>query len=251
MLSGLPVLKLRPSLGVEPGTTASILPMADKYGPSLTRAAVLEGMDTAQVLERFGAAVWNAGSYDPDLNLVYYGVGQTYDAATLLQPHDKKGESADGLYTNSTLALDPDTGKLAWHYQTTPHDHWDFDAVQKLVMADLTLGGRSRQLIGSGLDVARPPQHRGGAIDRRDARIALEPESQLLQRTQEIRIQRVPRGSLQPQFDDIERVRFLEVARILRHAFAGVDIGQHVHFKGKGRHHAGNAEQRGRSAQHQ
>jgi alcohol dehydrogenase (cytochrome c) len=104
----------------------------------------------APVDERFGAAVWNAGSYDPDLNLVYYGVGQTYDAATLLQAHASKGESADGLYTNSTLALDPDTGKLAWHYQHFSRDVWDYDWTFDRSLIELKVGGKMRKLSVTG-----------------------------------------------------------------------------------------------------
>ena len=100
----------------------------------------------APVEERFGASVWNAGSYDPDLNLVYFGVGQTYDAATLLQAHDKKGESADALYTNSTLALDPDTGRLAWHYQHFNRDVWDYDWTFERSLVELNIGGASRKV---------------------------------------------------------------------------------------------------------
>ena len=90
--------------------------------------------------------MWNAGSYDPDLNLVYIGVGQTYDAATLLQPVGQKGESADGLYTNATLALDPDTGRLVWHYQHFNRDIWDLDWSFERVLVDLPTGGKSRKL---------------------------------------------------------------------------------------------------------
>jgi alcohol dehydrogenase (cytochrome c) len=100
----------------------------------------------APVDERFGGSVWNAGSYDPDLNLVYIGVAQTYDAGTLLLPHPQKGESADGLYTNSTLALDPDTGKLVWHYQHFNRDVWDLDWAFERVLVDLPVGGATRKL---------------------------------------------------------------------------------------------------------
>ena len=79
--------------------------------------------------ERFGGGVWTAGSYDPDLNLVYFGVGQTYDAATLLEPRDGKVGPNDALYTDSTLALDADTGKLKWHFQHVHRDVWDLDWV--------------------------------------------------------------------------------------------------------------------------
>ena len=96
--------------------------------------------------ERFGGSVWNAGSYDPDLNLVYIGVAQTYDAGTLLLPHAQKGESADGLYTNSTLALDPDTGKLVWHYQHFNRDVWDLDWAFERVLVDLPVAGKMRKM---------------------------------------------------------------------------------------------------------
>jgi alcohol dehydrogenase (cytochrome c) len=100
----------------------------------------------APVDERFGGSVWNAGSYDPALNLVYIGVGQTYDAATLLQPRAQKGQSADGLYTDSTLALDPDTGRLVWYYQHFNREIWDYDWSFERVLVDLPVGGRERKL---------------------------------------------------------------------------------------------------------
>ncbi len=81
-------------------------------------------------------------------------------------------------------------------------------------------GRRCRQLIGSGFDIARPAQHRRRTVDRGDARIALEPAGQLLQRAQEIRVQRVAGRRLQPELDHVERVRLLEMAGVLRHALA-------------------------------
>lgn len=69
------------------------------------------------------ASVWMVGSYDPDLNLVYWGTGVT--APT---PEELRGAGkADLLYTNSTLALDPDTGEMAWYFQHLPRDNWDLD----------------------------------------------------------------------------------------------------------------------------
>ena len=90
-----------------------------------------------------GGTAWDGFAYDPALDLVYFG---TANAA----PYDSRqlGPSMpDELFTASILAVHADSGKLAWHYQTTPHDRWDFDSVQKLVMADLTVAGRSRQTI--------------------------------------------------------------------------------------------------------
>ncbi len=69
------------------------------------------------------ASVWMVGSYDPELNLVYWGTGVT--APT---PEELRGAGkADLLYTNSTLALDPDTGEMEWYFQHLPRDNWDFD----------------------------------------------------------------------------------------------------------------------------
>jgi quinohemoprotein ethanol dehydrogenase len=90
-----------------------------------------------------GGTAWDGFAYDPDLNLVYFG---TANAA----PYDSRQlgpSNPDELFTASILAVHADSGRLAWHYQATPHDRWDFDAVQKLVMADLSLSGQTRHTI--------------------------------------------------------------------------------------------------------
>ena len=82
-----------------------------------------------------GGSVWVTGSYDPQLNLTYWGIGNVgpdYNA-------DQRPGS--NLYTGSAVALDADTGKLRWHYQFTPHDRYDFDSVQVPVLADITWKG--------------------------------------------------------------------------------------------------------------
>lgn len=76
---------------------------------------------------RFGSSVWTTGSYDPELNLVYFGTGQTYIVSTLLDGPGTRNSTRDALYTNTTLALNPDTGKLVWHYQHVAGDVWDLD----------------------------------------------------------------------------------------------------------------------------
>lgn len=96
--------------------------------------------------ERYGGAVWTSGSYDPELNLYYIGTGQTYDTATLLQPRGTGDHSADALYTDTTLALDPDTGKLKWHYQHFQRDVWDFDWVFERSLLTLNFGGKPRRI---------------------------------------------------------------------------------------------------------
>jgi len=91
--------------------------------------------------ERGGGGTWITGSYDPDLNLVYWGVGNPNPD---FYGGNRKG---DNLYTASVLAIDPDTGRLRWHFQFTPHDEHDWDSNQIEVLADLAIGGRSRKTL--------------------------------------------------------------------------------------------------------
>ena len=68
------------------------------------------------VEKRNGASVWVAGSYDSALNLAFFGVAQTYDTGPLARRADQSQVTNDALYTDCTLAINPDTGKLAWHF---------------------------------------------------------------------------------------------------------------------------------------
>jgi alcohol dehydrogenase (cytochrome c) len=103
------------------------------------------------VNERYGASIWTSGSYDPKLNLVYFGTGNTYDVSTLLQPHNpQSGDSNDGLYTESTIALNPDTGKLVWYYQHMNRDVWDLDWVFEQLLLTLPVNGKPTDLVVSG-----------------------------------------------------------------------------------------------------
>lgn len=101
----------------------------------------------APVEERFGGGVWTAGSYDPARKLLYFGIGNTYDAATLLQPHARRGASNDALYTDATVALDAATGKLVWHYQHVNRDVWDLDWVFEQTLVTLPIDGKPRDLV--------------------------------------------------------------------------------------------------------
>ncbi|RYD90166.1 MAG: hypothetical protein EOP61_30140, partial [Sphingomonadales bacterium] len=101
--------------------------------------------------KRYGGSVWVTGSYDADLNLVYFGVGQTYSISTLLDPQGRKGTSTDALFTNTTLAINPDSGKLVWHYQHAPGDVWDLDWSFERTLA--TLGGRRIVVTGGKLGI--------------------------------------------------------------------------------------------------
>jgi PQQ-dependent dehydrogenase (methanol/ethanol family) len=88
-----------------------------------------------------GAPAWITGSYDPDLNLIYWPTGNP-------SPSDYGGaRGGDNLYSNCLLALDADTGKLKWHFQFTPHDLHDYDATQIPILLDLEWNGRPRKLL--------------------------------------------------------------------------------------------------------
>jgi alcohol dehydrogenase (cytochrome c) len=97
--------------------------------------------------KRSGASVWDQGAYDPALHLVYFGVGQTYDTGPLQKPVADPDMTRDSLYTDSTLALDPDTGRLAWHYQHLSNDQWDLDWVFERQLVNLNVGGRERRVV--------------------------------------------------------------------------------------------------------
>lgn len=89
--------------------------------------------------DRNGASVWVAGSFDAQLNLTFWGVAQTYDTGVLAHP--KPGVNNGGLYTDCTLALNPDTGKLVWYYQHLPNDQWDLDWVFERQIVRMPVNG--------------------------------------------------------------------------------------------------------------
>ncbi|MBI4886762.1 MAG: PQQ-dependent dehydrogenase, methanol/ethanol family [Acidobacteria bacterium] len=91
--------------------------------------------------ERGGASIWVTGAYDPDLGMVYYGIG---NPGPDYHSDSRKG---DNLYSDSIVALDTETGKLRWHYQFTPHDLHDWDATQVPILADLTIAGQPRKVV--------------------------------------------------------------------------------------------------------
>ena len=88
-----------------------------------------------------GGSSWMTGSYDPDLNLVYWSIG---NPAADFYGDSRKGAN---LYTDSVVALDPDTGKLKWYHQQVPHDVWDFDTAYENVLLDLPVKGAPRKLL--------------------------------------------------------------------------------------------------------
>jgi len=90
-----------------------------------------------------GAVPWYIGSYDPKLNILYWGTSNPspWNASVRGADSGNFGEMTN-LYSASTLAINPEDGKILWHYQTTPYDAWDYDGVNELVLADLTVGGK-------------------------------------------------------------------------------------------------------------
>ncbi len=94
-----------------------------------------------KAMSRGGGAAWMTGTYDPELNLMYWGTGNPHP---VLAGVVRKG---DNLYTCSILALNPDTGAIVWHFQPSPHDTHDWDAVQTPVLFDAVFDGKPRKLL--------------------------------------------------------------------------------------------------------
>jgi alcohol dehydrogenase (cytochrome c) len=136
--------------GGEFGIRGYILALDPKTGKELWRFYTIPapgepGSDTwsGDAWKRGGGPIWTTGSYDPELNLMYWGVGNPGP------DWNGDGRPGDNLYTDSVIALDPDTGKLKWHYQFTPHDEFDYDATQIPVLADIQFQGQSRKVLMS------------------------------------------------------------------------------------------------------
>ncbi len=90
-----------------------------------------------------GGSIWDAISYDPDLELVYFGTGN----AGPWSEDARVSKGYDLLYAASIVAVDVNTGLYRWHYQNVPGDEWDFDSVQHLLLADVTIKGVKRKVI--------------------------------------------------------------------------------------------------------
>ena len=97
--------------------------------------------DDPEVMARGGGGTWMTGSFDPELNLIYWGTGNPNP--------DYYGEKREGdnLFTNSIVAIEANTGILRWHYQFTPHDLHDWDSNHVPVLADLVLDGELRKVV--------------------------------------------------------------------------------------------------------
>ena len=95
-----------------------------------------------------GGTVWDSMAYDPELDLLYIGVGNgsPWNRAYRSPGADGRGEG-DNLYLSSIVAIRPDTGEYVWHYQTTPGETWDYTATQHIVLADIAIDGRERKVL--------------------------------------------------------------------------------------------------------
>jgi alcohol dehydrogenase (cytochrome c) len=87
-----------------------------------------------------GGSTWITGSYDAELNTVYWGIGNPGPFNSAVRP-------GDNLYTCSVLALDPKTGKIKWHYQFSPNNPFDYDSVAEMVLADLNVEGKPTKVL--------------------------------------------------------------------------------------------------------
>ena len=87
-----------------------------------------------------GGMTWGAGTYDPALNLLYFGTGNAQPVIA------GKARPGDNLYTGCLIAVNPDTGKMAWYFQPTPHETHDWDAIETPVLFDGVINGQPRRI---------------------------------------------------------------------------------------------------------
>lgn len=104
-------------------------------GKDSTMTGKLNASWQGDMWKQGGGATWLGGTYDPETKLIYMGTGNPAPWNSHLRP-------GDNLYTSSTLAIDPNTGEIKWHFQTTPHDGWDFDGVNEFIPFDLKKDGK-------------------------------------------------------------------------------------------------------------
>src|SRR5262249_1887355 len=100
-----------------------------------------ETWPSVEAMQHGGGMTWIPGTYDPELNLYYLGTGNPQPVLA------GRGRAGANLYTESIVALNIDTGKLAWYFQPSPHDTHDWDAVQTPVLFDAEFKGEKRKLV--------------------------------------------------------------------------------------------------------
>ena len=111
--------------------------------PELEMAARTWSRTGAWTTSGGGGTAWDSMAYDPDLNTLYVGTGNGSPWSHALRSN---GEG-DNLFLSSILAIDPDTGRMKWYYQTTPMDNFDFTATQHIILTDLVIDGKPRKVL--------------------------------------------------------------------------------------------------------
>ena len=99
----------------------------------------------APAQERTGAGIWGTPTYDPELGLLFIGTANSYNLQVLMRSSGHHGVNGDGLYTDTTLAIDPDNGKVVWTFQHLPHDVWNMDWAFERVVVTLGKGASARR----------------------------------------------------------------------------------------------------------
>lgn len=123
------------------GPDADVLAHAGTFKPFYDKGTDLALKSwPADAWKKAGAPVWGWLSYDAELDLAYYGVGNP-------GPYNAEQRPGDNKWTNSVLARRPGDGSLVWAYQFTPHDNWDYDANAEMILATLTVKGRARKVL--------------------------------------------------------------------------------------------------------
>jgi len=118
------------------GPDAQMLARAGEFKPPYVSGADLgAGSWAGDSWRTGGAPVWGWVSYDPELDLIYYGTGNA-------SPYNPEQRLGDNKWSASVLARRPEDGTLVWAYQFTPHDNWDYDAAGAMILADLTVAGK-------------------------------------------------------------------------------------------------------------
>jgi len=94
-----------------------------------------------------GGSMWDGMAYDPDENLLYVATGNGATWAADVRNGGREAKHLDNLYIASIIAINVDTGQLKWHYQCTPGDEWDYDAIQQLLLADIRINNQNRKVV--------------------------------------------------------------------------------------------------------
>ncbi len=125
------------------GPDADMLINANTFKPFYDKGTELGTSSwPAEAWKIGGAPVWGGISYDPELDLLYYGTGNP-------APYNPEQRPGDNKWASSVLARRPSDGTLVWAYQFTPYDNWDYDSTAPMILADLEIGGRQRKTLVS------------------------------------------------------------------------------------------------------